>query len=113
MNYHQTSGLFMQESKFQLSELVPHTTVIDKLTVLSYEMNLYFVRLQIAEQNGLVFNNASPMRFHSSQHIRDVFEPYTVVKAEMRHDSPYDEMIGNPESVQYLGTLPFSMEQPY
>jgi hypothetical protein len=103
----------MQESKFQLLELDPKTTVIDKLTVLSYEMNLYFVKLQIAQQHGMVFKGESPLRFHSSQHIRDVFDGFKVVLAEMRHDSPYDEMIGNPDSVQYLGTLPFSMQQPY
>jgi hypothetical protein len=103
----------MQELKFQLSELEAQATVIDKLTVLSYEMNLYFVRLEVATRKGLVYLGDSPMRFQSSQHIRDIFESFKVLRAEMRHDSPYDEMIGNPDSAQYLGSLPFSMQQPY
>jgi hypothetical protein len=36
-----------------------------------------------------------------------------VLAAQMLHESPYDEMIGNPESAQSAGLLPFSMAQPY
>lgn len=103
----------MQQIKFQVSELAVQLPVIDKLTVLSYEMNVYFVRLHILPSQGLVYSGSSPMRFYSSQQIRDVFAQFKVLKAEMRHDSPYDEMIGNPDSAQYSGTLPFSMQQPY
>jgi hypothetical protein len=36
-----------------------------------------------------------------------------VLSAQMLHESPYDEMIGNPDSRQQACTLPFSMAQPY
>jgi hypothetical protein len=36
-----------------------------------------------------------------------------VDKAVMVHDSPYDEMIGNPNKAEPSMQMPFSMEQPY
>lgn len=103
----------MQPSKFEISTLIQQAPLIDKLTVLSYEMSVYLVRLDIAQSQGLVYRDNQPMRFYSTQQIRDVFVMCKVLKAEMRHDSPYDEMIGNPDSAQHLGILPFSMQQPY
>ena len=85
--------------------------MINKLIVLSYEMSIYLVKLESGQQQGLVYDNDQPMRFNSTQHIRDAFQNYTVEKAEMLHHSPYDEMIGNPDSAQRLGSLPFTMGQ--
>lgn len=101
------------QAKFDISVLTQQSPLINKLTVLSYEMSVYFVRLDIAQQQGLVYSGNQPMRFYSAQHIREVFAQCKVLEAEMRHESPYDEMIGNPDSVQHLGSLPFSMQQPY
>jgi hypothetical protein len=53
------------------------------------------------------------MRFHSSQHIRDSFATCVVDKAVMVHDSPYEEMIGNPPKSNEAMAMPFSMTQPY
>jgi hypothetical protein len=74
---------------------------------------VYLVKLRVGEDTGLVYEGDSPKRFHSSQHIRDAFDGLHILAAQMLHESPYDEMIGNPQSAQSLGTLPFSMGQPY
>ncbi|WP_373415198.1 DUF6482 family protein [Glaciecola sp. KUL10] len=34
-------------------------------------------------------------------------------KAVMTHDSPYEEMIGNPNKASDKMEMPFSMKQPY
>ncbi|MFT5996948.1 MAG: hypothetical protein ACI9RV_002558, partial [Glaciecola sp.] len=41
------------------------------------------------------------------------FEPFDVKQAVMVHDSPYDEMIGNPNKPEKSMEMPFSMQQPY
>jgi hypothetical protein len=86
---------------------------VDMLTVCSYEMNVYLVELEIAGDQGLMYEGDRPMRFHSSQHIRDVFDGLNIVAAQMLHESPYDEMIGNPASAQAASFMPFSMRQPH
>ena len=103
----------MQASQFDIAELTQQSPVIDKLTVLSYEMSVYFVRLNISQCEGLVYRDKQPMRFYSAGQIREVFAHCKVLKAEMHHASPYDEMIGNPDSAQHASTLPFSMQQAY
>jgi hypothetical protein len=42
-----------------------------------------------------------------------MFAEFTVEKSVMVHDSPYDEMIGNPPKQSDAMAMPFSMEQPY
>lgn len=87
---------------------------IERLEVQSFEMNVYLVKLTIDGQEGFVYDKQDrPMRFHNSQMIRDLFEHCEVEKAVMVHDSPYDEMIGNPMKTSNLGEMPFSMDQPY
>lgn len=103
----------MDQTKFQFSDVLAQATQVEMLSVLSYEMNVYLVELEVGNQKGMVFDGDRPKRFHSSQHIRDSFDGCKVVAAQMLHHSPYDEMIGNPESAQSLGSLPFSMAQPY
>lgn len=103
----------MQQTKFWIKDIKSKFITVDMLTVCSYEMNVYLVKLTVGDKTGLVYEGDSPKRFHSSQFIRDAFDGCKVVTAQMLHESPYDEMIGNPESVQRACTIPFSMAQPY
>jgi len=100
-------------TKFQFDELDAQHLKIKQLTVLSYEMNHYFVQLQVNDLEALVYAGDRPMRFYSSQQIRDSFAPFQIESALMLHQSPYDELIGNPPSAQGFAALPFSMQQPY
>lgn len=100
--------------KFLMSQITNQAIEIDRLEVQSFEMNVYLVKLQVQGQSGFVYDNTDkPMRFHSSQHIRDAFEHCGVAEAFMVHDSPYDEMIGNPNKAEKAMAMPFSMQQPY
>lgn len=99
--------------KFVYSKLSTDTP-IDLLEVHSFEMNVYLVQLNIGNNQGMVYdNNDKPMRFHSSQQIRELFAEFDVEQAVMVHDTPYDEMIGNPPKASERMALPFSMVQPY
>ena len=87
---------------------------IDKLEVQSFEMNVYLVKLHIDDTQGFVYDDQDrPMRFHNSQQIRDAFELCDVKLAVMVHDSPYDEMVGNPNKPEKPMEMPFSMQQIY
>lgn len=97
-----------------MSDITKQAITIDKLEVQSFEMNVYLVKLHINDQSGFVYDKSDrPKRFHNSQQIRDSFELCTVHKAVMVHDSPYDEMIGNPNKPEPSMEMPFSMQQPY
>ena len=93
--------------------MLTQSLVVDMLSVYSYEMNIYLVELIVGDEKGWVYEGDRPKRFHSTQHIRDTFDCCIVLAAQMLHESPYDEMIGNPESAQNRSVLPFSMGQPY
>jgi hypothetical protein len=103
----------MQQTKFWIKDIKLQSISVDMLTVCSYELNVYLVKVSVGDNTGLVYEGDSPKRFHSSQHIRDAFKGLSISAAQMIHESPYDEMIGNPESVQSASLLPFSMRQPY
>lgn len=99
--------------KFLLSAIKPQMH-IEHLEVQSFEMNVYLVKLTINGESGFVYDDKdSIVRFHSSQHIRDIFAECVVDHATMVHDSPYDEMIGNPPKTDIPVAIPFSLEQPY
>ncbi|WP_371194282.1 DUF6482 family protein [Glaciecola sp. SC05] len=100
--------------KFPITEIKKSPINIAKLEVQSFEMNVYLVKLYTDTAEGFVYDaNDRPMRFNNSQQIRDTFEFCTVVEAVMVHDSPYDEMIGNPNKPEASMAMPFSMQQPY
>ncbi|WP_372739864.1 DUF6482 family protein [Neptunomonas sp.] len=103
----------MQQTKFWIKDIKSQPTTVDMLTVYSYEMNVYLIKLSVGDSTGWVYEGNSPKRFTSSQQIRDVFEGLNILASQMLHESPYDEMIGNPTSVQSTSMLPFSMRQPY
>lgn len=99
--------------KFIYQQLVKDQSVIERLEVQSFEMNVYLVKLRVNDQEGMLYNADKLMRFNSSQQIRDMFESIRVEQAVMVHESPYDEMIGNPPKAQESMAVPFSMTQPY
>ena len=99
--------------KFDYNDLINKKIIIEELEVQSFEMNLYLVKLTVDGNAGMLYHNQALMRFNSSQQIRDAFESIHVVKAVMVHESPYDEMIGNPPKASQSMSLPFSMTQPY
>ncbi|MFT4732296.1 MAG: hypothetical protein ACI89W_001320 [Gammaproteobacteria bacterium] len=100
--------------KYPMTTLAKKSHIIERLEVQSFEMNVYLVKVTIAGEAGFVTDkNNSPMRFHNSQMVRDMFDHCDVQSAIMTHDSPYDEMIGNPMKKSDLSEMPFSMNQPY
>jgi hypothetical protein len=100
--------------KYPMTRLTKKSHLIERLEVQSFEMNIYLVKVTIAGEAGFVTDkNNSPMRFHNSQMVRDMFDHCDVQSAVMTHDSPYDEMIGNPIKKSDLTEIPFSMNQPY
>lgn len=101
--------------KFNFSDIAEVPTTIDYLEVQSYEMNIYLVLLRIGENTGMVYDSKkdTPMRFFSTGHIREAFAHCEVKMAVMKHDTPYDEMIGNPPKSAEQMALPFSMALPY
>ena len=100
--------------KFPYTNIEHAAWEIDYLEVQSYEMNVYLVYLTVGDKSGMVYNKLDkPMRFFSTSHIREAFAHCTVKTAVMKHDSPYDEMIGNPPKSAEQMALPFSMALPY
>ena len=100
--------------KFVYSELEKSLPSIELLEVHSFEMNVYLVNITVKQHSGMVYDDSDkPMRFHSSGHIREAFAPFDVKNAVMVHDTPYDEMIGNPPKASEKMALPFSMDLPY
>ena len=62
-----------------MKDIKSQSITVDMLTVRSYEMNVYLVELRVDEIKGLVYEGDSPMRFYSSQHIRDVFDGLKII----------------------------------
>ncbi len=99
--------------KFQFSQLDPQQP-ISQLTVMAYEMSLYLVRVTINGEQGVVFaDDDRPLRFFNAQSIREAFASFEVAQASMVHDSPYEEMVGNPNKAREPMELPFSLAMPY
>jgi hypothetical protein len=100
--------------KFEMSTIEKQPISITKLEVQSFEMNLYLVKLHTNDESGFVYGAQDrPMRFYNYQQIRGAFELCDVSQAVLVHDSPYDEMIGNPSKPETSIEMPFSMQQPY
>ena len=75
----------MARCKFNLNTIELNKTVIDKLTVHSYEMSIYLVELEIGSDIGFVYDYDKPKRFLSSQEVRQAFENCKVLTAQMLH----------------------------
>ena len=101
-------------TKFLYSDIEKRELDIDYLEVHSHEMNVYLVSITVGQLSGMVYDKKDkPMRFYSSGHIRESFAHCTVKQAVMVHDTPYDEMIGNPPKADQKMALPFTMDLPY
>ena len=100
--------------KYPMAILAGKVHQIERLEVPSFEMNVYLVKITVAGKTGFVTDkNDSPMRFFSTQMVKDLFSHCEVGIAVMTQDSPYDEMIGNPVKAKDSTEIPFSMAQPY
>ncbi|MEW9797816.1 DUF6482 family protein [Alteromonas sp. CYL-A6] len=101
--------------KFYFDDVTELSMHIEYLEVQSYEMNVYLVYLSSGGKSGMVYDRKKyvPKRFNSTGQIREVFAHCQVDKAVMKHDSPYDEMIGNPPKSKEQMALPFTMDLPY
>jgi len=100
--------------KFLFSDIQKQSLDIDRLEVQSFEMNVYLVKLYIAGKEGFLYGDDDrPKRFNASQEIREAFANCNIDVAVMVHESPYDEMIGNPKKAENPMELPFSMDLPY
>lgn len=100
--------------KFTYKDLMQRTPAIDYLEVQSFEMNIYLVQITIGEKCGFVYDEKDrPMRFFSAGHIREAFAECVVAQSVMVHDTPYEEMIGNPPKSESKMALPFTMQLPY
>lgn len=70
-------------------------------------MNIYLVDIELEDFRGLVRDEkGNPQRFHSVAEVKDMFSDCLVTKAELVHESPYDEMIGNPPRASNQMVLP-------
>jgi hypothetical protein len=98
--------------KFDFDKVISDRIVIDHLEVQSFEINIYLVKLQVGNNSGMLYQNSSLKRFQSTQQIRQAFKTMHVVNASLVHDSPFDEMIGNPPKALGSFVLPFSMTIP-
>ena len=100
--------------KFNFSKLEKNSLTIDLLEVHSFEMNVYLVNLTVGGDSGMVYDKQDkPMRFFSAGQIREAFAHCEIKNSVMVHDTPYDEMIGNPPKASQKMALPFSMDLPY
>ncbi|GGW91427.1 DUF6482 family protein [Alteromonas halophila] len=99
--------------KFSYTQVCDAALDIDYLEVQSFEMSVYLVYLKAHGKAGFVYENDRPKRFFSTGQIREAFAHCQVAEAAMKHDSPYDEMIGNPPKGASQMTMPFSMQLPY
>lgn len=90
-----------------LEQLIAARKAIQKLRVLSFEMNIYLVEIELDDFIGLVRDESGkPQRFHSVAQIKDIFGECNVQCAELVHETPYDEMIGNPPGANNQMILP-------
>ena len=74
----------------QLPEPVP-------VVIHSLEQALYQVTVVIAgEEHLLMENNGKTFRRYNLQQVREALQPMPVASLTLRHQSAYDEMIGQP-----------------
>lgn len=96
----------------QLQDVLSEQSPIERLRILSYEMNIYLVELQQGEYTGLIrAGDGRPQRFNSVAQIKELFSECEVLCAELVHESPYDEMIGNPPKAANKMVLPLQFTQ--
>ncbi|WP_338294787.1 DUF6482 family protein [Planctobacterium marinum] len=96
----------------QLEQLLNNKAPIERLRILSFEMNIYLVEIHQGEFSGLLrAQDGRPQRFNSVAQIKELFSESDVRSAELVHESPYDEMIGNPPRAANQMVLPLQFTQ--
>lgn len=95
--------------KFTLDNLRRRKVALDEVTIHSFDMSLYLVELSVGQNNGmLVGKDDRPLHFRSVEQVRNDMADFHIIKAQLRHDSPFDEMIGNPDSAMQPLIIPLS-----
>jgi hypothetical protein len=83
---------------YSLSALTGFGQPIEKVRVLSYEVNYLLVEIYVDGVSGiLVDDQEKPLHFASINHVKRALMSCKVQQAELVHESAYDEMIGNPD----------------
>lgn len=96
--------------KFFADKITQAPLNINQLEVQSFEMNVYLVKLTVGNQTGMVFSRGGHIkRFNSMSHIREFFSHCDIDAAHLTHDSPYDEMIGNPPKATQSAVMPLNI----
>lgn len=71
--------------------------VIEKVIVHSLEQALYQVSVLIDGEEKIVMDKRGrAIRANSVLELESMFEAFNITQVVMRHESPYDEMIGQP-----------------
>jgi hypothetical protein len=95
--------------KFTLENLRKRKVVLDKVTIHSFDMSLYLVELNVGQHSGmLVGSNDRPLHFRSVEQVKNEMADFHIRNAQLKHESPFDEMIGNPESAKQPLIVPLS-----
>ena len=98
----------------QIADLLRFQTRIEKLQIMSFDMNIYLVNITTAKCDGLIKDaSGRPQRFKSVTQVKDELQQCQVMQAELIHESPYDEMVGNPERVDNKLVIPVNMTEAY
>lgn len=80
-----------------LTNIKSLSSVIDKLSIHSFEQSIYLVEIVTEGYVGLIRGkDGNAQRFKSVQDVKNQFEDIDVKQAELIHESSYDEMIGGP-----------------
>lgn len=83
--------------KYFYSELEFHS--IDKLIICSLELALYQAFVVIDGEEHAVWESGKKiLRTRNLIEMREKFAPFNIGTTVLRHDSPYDEMVGQPVS---------------
>jgi hypothetical protein len=99
----------MTAMKFTLDNLRKHKVALDEVTIHSFDMSLYLVELKVGQHQGmLVGENDRPLHFRSVEQVKGDMSDFSVLRVQLRHDSPFDEMIGNPDSAMQPLIIPLS-----
>ncbi|WP_218353633.1 DUF6482 family protein [Alteromonas lipotrueiana] len=99
--------------KFFFKDVSGSSTDIERLEVQSFEINGFIVKVTVEGKSGMVFDKDEdrPKRFSNAAEVRKAFAKCNVKEAVMTYDSPYEEMVGEPEKVDSEMTMPFSMTE--
>ena len=90
-----------------LDDLRKRKTAVDEVTIHSYDMNLYLVELVVGRNKSMLCEKSGrPIRFRSVEQVKDEMADLPLIKVQLKHKSPFDEMIGNPESAEEPLSIP-------